>query len=97
MIRIVKMTFKPELVPHFLELFEANKERIRSFPGCTRLELLREINQPERFFTYSWWNAPSDLENYRNSELFASVWSRTKALFSEKPDAWSVNQEVILP
>lgn len=97
MIRIVKMTFKPELVPQFLELFEQNKSLIRGFPGCSRLELLREIDRPERFFTYSWWSSPDDLEAYRNSALFAGVWSRTKTLFAEKPDAWSVNQEVLVP
>jgi hypothetical protein len=44
------------------------------------------------FFTYSYWDDATDLENYRNSEFFKSVWAKTKVLFSEKPEAWSVNK-----
>lgn len=88
--RIVKMTFKPEEVPTFLALFEKNKKLIASFEGCTHLELLNDVNSSNIFFTYSKWNGENFLENYRNSELFASVWKQTKVLFAEKAEAWSV-------
>jgi hypothetical protein len=32
------------------------------------------------------------LNQYRDSELFKSVWSFTKTLFSEKPQAWSTKK-----
>ena len=37
-----------------------------------------------------------DLENYRNSALFKNVWAKTKVLFNDKPQAWSVNKNVSL-
>lgn len=96
MIRIVKLTFEKEHIPEFLSIFEESKYKIRSFEGCKRLELLNDINQPEVFFTYSWWDKPESLENYRNSALFQSVWAKTKVLFGGKPEAWSVDQKEIL-
>lgn len=96
MIRVVKMHFRAEEVENFQALFDENKEKIRGFEGCEYLELWRDIDRPEIFFTYSHWRGPEFLEAYRQSELFASVWSRTKVLFAEKPQAWSVEPEVKL-
>lgn len=89
--RIVKMEFKKEKVQDFLHNFEAVKENIRHFPGCEFLELYQDKDNTNIFFTYSKWNTETDLENYRNSELFQQVWSFTKTLFSAKPQAWSVD------
>ncbi|MFD0762941.1 putative quinol monooxygenase [Lutibacter aestuarii] len=91
LIRIVKMTFKTSEIDTFLENFNANKEKIRNFKGCNRLELLRDKNNPTIFFTYSYWETETHLETYRNSELFKTVWSKTKILFNNKPEAWSVD------
>ncbi len=96
MIRIVKMTFAPELVSDFEALFDKNKSKIRAFEGCTHLQLLQDINQTNVFFTYSFWEHPNNLENYRNSALFNEVWTATKKLFSAKPEAWNVEQKVVL-
>jgi quinol monooxygenase YgiN len=96
MIRIVKMTFEPNLVGEFEKLFDQNKLKIRGFEGCTHLELLQDKNTPNIFFTYSFWNHPDNLEAYRQSELFNTVWTATKKLFCAKPEAWSVNQKIIL-
>ncbi|RSK40345.1 putative quinol monooxygenase [Mangrovimonas spongiae] len=91
-VRIVKMGFQPEKINEFLANFEANKEHIRSFDGCEFLELYRDKNNPNIFFTYSYWNHEDDLERYRQSSLFKSVWAKTKPLFNTKPEAWSVNK-----
>lgn len=96
MIRIVKMRFRTECVEDFKALFEARKEMIRAQEGCTHLQLLRDINDPDVFFTYSFWQAPEYLEQYRNSDFFADTWAKTKALFAEKAAAWSVDQQVVL-
>ncbi len=95
-IRIVKMTFEPEQVPQFLEVFNESKELIREQSGCSHLELLRDKNSPNVFFTYSYWDDETDLQNYRNSTLFKEVWAKTKILFAAKAEAWSLEQQVIL-
>ncbi len=90
LIRIVKMSFSEGAIEKFLNNFHNNKDKIRAFNGCNLLELLRDKNNPHIFFTYSYWNSEADLENYRKSDLFKSVWSETKVLFNDKPEAWSV-------
>ena len=87
------MTFKPEFVPVFLKIFEESAEKIRSFPGCMRLELLTEAENPCVMFTYSYWQEPENLEAYRHSELFETTWAKTKVLFDAKPEAWSLNRK----
>lgn len=88
-IRVVRMTFKPESVGDFLENFEKNKRSIRNFEGCEHLELWQDENIKNIFLTYSYWKSEEHLNQYRDSELFRSVWSFTKKLFSEKPIAFS--------
>ena len=91
-IRIVKMTFQPDKVNEFLEIFASSKDKIRNSPGCNHLELLQDRSDPSVFFTYSRWNSESDLNNYRNSELFGKVWKSTKKLFLKDAKAWSLDQ-----
>ena len=92
LIRVVRMTVRPEEVPAFLENFEAHKILIRNFPGCRHLELWQDENQKNIFVTYSHWESEAALNQYRDSQLFKSVWSFTKTLFSEKPQAWSTKK-----
>lgn len=89
--RIVKMTFKEESISTFEKLFEQYKEEIASQPGCSKLQLLQDVNRPEIFMTYSWWNSEDDLDAYRHSDTFKLVWPATKVLFAAKPEAWSVH------
>lgn len=91
-VRIVKMSFHPEKIEQFLVNFNTKKEAIRNSEGCRLLELYRDKTNPNVFFTYSYWETEQDLENYRNSELFKGVWAQTKALFNDKPLAWSVDK-----
>lgn len=92
LVRIVRMTFQEDKVHAFLENFEANKEKIRHFPGCQYLELWRDKKFKNIFMTYSHWDSEEALNQYRDSELFKSVWSYTKTLFSDKPKAFSVEK-----
>jgi heme-degrading monooxygenase HmoA len=96
-IRIVKMSFHEENIPKFMENFNLIKEKIRNAPGNRYLELYQDKNNPEIFFTYSFWETEEDLENYRKSALFDEVWTFTKKLFNDKPEAWSVDKLVSLP
>jgi heme-degrading monooxygenase HmoA len=83
------MTFDVEKVDVFLQHFNANKLKIREFPGCLHLELWQDQVGKNIFITYSWWENEEALNNYRDSELFKIVWANTKVLFSEKPQAYS--------
>ncbi|WP_092104555.1 putative quinol monooxygenase [Pontibacter chinhatensis] len=89
LIRIVRMTFKPEKTEEFLEIFRNSKDKIRAFEGCQHVELLQDLHQPNVFSTYSLWDSEEHLNNYRGSELFGQVWPATKTLFAAKPEAWS--------
>jgi len=92
LIRIVRMSFVPEKVDTFLTLFKERRERIRTFPGCTRLDLLRDANKPNVFYTYSFWLDENYLEQYRHSELFRDTWKHTKQLFNDRPQAFSLDK-----
>ncbi|MFI1770507.1 putative quinol monooxygenase [Thalassobellus citreus] len=91
-IRIVKMGFNEKNIEVFLKNFDDSKKMIRAFKGCSFLELYRDKNDSNIFFTYSHWETEADLELYRQSDLFKNVWSKTKPLFSIRPEAWSVDK-----
>lgn len=90
--RIVQMHFKSDEVDAFLAHFDKNKAHIRHFPGCKGLILYRDLHSPNLFFTYSFWEDETVLENYRKSELFDRVWAYTKSLFEDRPQAWSLTE-----
>lgn len=92
-VRVVKMTFRPEEVATFQDLFEGWRHRIIAFPGCRHLELLHDMDDPRVFFTYSVWDGPADLEAYRTSDVFAGVWPVVKKLFAARAAAWTVDRE----
>jgi len=95
-IRIVKMRFQEDKIEAFLNNFEEVKHHIRNFDGNRFLELYQDKNDKRIFFTYSYWENEEALENYRKSALFDGVWTYTKTLFSDKPEAWSVDRLVTL-
>lgn len=90
--RIVKMTFKPENTDVFEQIFKDVLSRIQNFEGCSSVKLLKDENNPSIYFTYSIWENENYLNNYRNSDFFNDTWGKTKVLFSEKPQAWSVSE-----
>jgi heme-degrading monooxygenase HmoA len=89
--RIVRMSFRPEEVENFLKVFEASKDKIAGFEGCEGLNLLRDSKQTNVLFTYSYWRDEICLNHYRYSELFKETWAKTKVLFNDKPEAWSLD------
>jgi quinol monooxygenase YgiN len=90
LIRVVRMTFRPDGVDPFLDLFGASRPLIRAFPGCRHLELWRDADDPHVFCTYSHWESGAALEAYRQSTLFRGTWARTKLLFADRAQAFSV-------
>ncbi|MBC7777882.1 MAG: antibiotic biosynthesis monooxygenase [Phycisphaerae bacterium] len=89
--RIVKLTFREEAVQTFVaEVFEQSKTKIRAFEGCRHMELLQHKTRKNVLFTLSIWDDEAALEAYRASALFADTWAKTKALFAEKAEAWTL-------
>ena len=91
MVRIVQLTFKEEYFDDFLTHFETVKDAINAFPGCKGMKLLKNKKRHGVVFTYSEWESEADLENYRNSALFGSIWPKVKQWFDDKPRAWSTD------
>ena len=54
--RIVKLTFKEEHAEEFAQFFTEVKTRIESNKGCNEVRLLRDVNNRNIFFTYSFIN-----------------------------------------
>lgn len=96
LIRIVRMHFTEAGVDEFLQIFNTNKEAIRNFEGCTHLQLLKDLNDPNTYTTLSHWNTEESLNRYRKSELFSNVWGRVKTLFSERSQAFSLTKFIEL-
>jgi heme oxygenase (mycobilin-producing) len=90
--RFVKMRFKPENINDFKDIFKNSRDLIKGFEGCNHVELLQDEKDPCIFFTFSLWDDEKYLNAYRESELFANVWAATKALFSDKAQAWSLKE-----
>lgn len=90
------MRFHEDKIEAFLNNFEEVKHHIRNFEGNRFLELYQDKNDKRIFFTYSYWENEEALEKYRKSALFDDVWTYTKTLFSDKPEAWSVDRLVTL-
>ncbi|MCB2377815.1 antibiotic biosynthesis monooxygenase [Hymenobacter sp. BT635] len=90
LIRIVRMTFAPERVPEFLEIFRSSEDKIRQMPGCQHLELWQDADAPSVYCTHSHWESAEALNAYRGSGLFGQVWPATKALFAAPVLAFSV-------
>jgi quinol monooxygenase YgiN len=89
LVRIVRMTVRPDAADAFLDRFDENASRIRAFPGCRHLELWRDTETPAAFTTLSHWDDADALDAYRESELFTSTWAAVTPLFAARPQAHS--------
>jgi quinol monooxygenase YgiN len=92
-VRVVRMTFRKGTEEKFLKIFRDNKSAIENFAGCSHLDLLRDVQNPNIFTTYSHWESEDALNEYRNSALFSIVWSQTKLLFDDQPQAHSYTHQ----
>lgn len=90
--RIVKMTFKENAIPDFLEIFKENHKIIWNYEGCDQLILVQDITDKRIFFTISRWTSENALLSYRKSDFFRNTWQKTRLLFEEKPEAWSTKR-----
>lgn len=90
--RVVRMKFRPGEVANFRALFSSRKATIAAFDGCLHLELWQDAGDENIFCTYSRWESEAHLNRYRFSPFFKETWGRTRALFAEKAEAWSVRR-----
>lgn len=96
LIRIVKMHFQPDKTGDFLAMFAEIKEKIKAMDGCEYLELMQDYDDDSSFSTYSKWRDDEALNAYRRSDLFDEVWTKTKAMFRDKPIAFSLKTHTIV-
>ena len=87
--RIVKLSIDPEHKKKFTAIFLDNRNKITAFNGCYSVELLKDINNDNIFFTYSKWENKAAIEAYRSSTVFKGIWKNVKPLFNGKALAWS--------
>ncbi|PKQ62023.1 hypothetical protein BZG02_13875 [Labilibaculum filiforme] len=91
-IRFVKLEIHPEHILDFKTFTSAEKEDIITFPGCSHLEVLQDVNNPSVFFTVSHWQSENALNQYRDSSFFQTNWKKVKLWFTAKPEAWSLSK-----
>ena len=86
------MTFREDCIEDFKSTFEQSKPEILKFDGCTDVRLLQDEQNPCIMMTYSIWSGEYALNAYRRSKFFQKTWTKTKALFDAKPEAWSLDE-----
>jgi quinol monooxygenase YgiN len=91
--RIVRMHFRTAEVPNFLAIFKESHPKISKVAGVHQVDLYQDWQNPDVFYTYSIWDNEECLNAYRDSTLFEGVWAATKALFAEKPKAYSLRKK----
>lgn len=90
--RIVKMQFKASEIDAFKQIFAQSKDKILATDGCEAVKLVQDNTNPCIMMTISKWRDEDALNAYRKSELFGSIWPKTKILFDAKPEAWSLTE-----
>lgn len=89
LVRLVQIELQPDKTEAFIALFTAHKGQISKNKGCQSLELLQNMKQPNHIATLSRWASQEDLDNYRYSAFFKTLWAQVKPLFAEKAQAIS--------
>lgn len=89
-LRLVRLTFKPENVEIFLDFFSKTRSSILAFEGCLELQHYRDREQPNVVYTLSRWASPEHLEKYRQSDFFKNTWEQVSRWFDDKPQAFTL-------
>lgn len=89
-LRLVKMEFEQEKVSEFLIYFEEIQPIVASQKGVLSVKLYKDKHRDNVFFTHSYWLNESALNNYRDSDTFIEIWKKTKSLFSNRAEVWTL-------
>jgi hypothetical protein len=84
------MHFTDEGSELFLELFKKHRVAMASVEGCHSLEMFSVADKPFSYATISKWESATHLENYRQSELFNTIWKKIKPTFASKAEAFTL-------
>jgi quinol monooxygenase YgiN len=95
-VRIVRLSLRPDSLDAFHVLFASSCDTIRQFPGCLRLELLEDVEAPTVRTTYSLWESAEALDAYRQSAYFNTVWRQTKPMFASPAVAHSYQSLLVV-
>jgi quinol monooxygenase YgiN len=90
--RIVRLTLKEEKVLDFENFVMPKMELINSFEGCINVRIFKDHELPNVFYTISEWESEENLNNYRKSELFGSIWPIVKPWFNDKTKTYTLNE-----
>ena len=94
---MVRLTFSPETVDAFDEMYVQFEARIEAWPGCQMVRSMKVPGQPCQRATLSFWETQNDLDAYRKSTLFGEVWPATKAFCAAPPEAQSYELDGDVP
>lgn len=89
-LRIVRLSFVEEEIATFIKIFNESQPKIEAFEGCISVQLKKDYHHNNIFYTISHWENHEALDKYRESELFKTTWTKTKALFNDKPQVFSL-------
>ena len=101
----VTIQVKPEHAAEFLEIVRHDAEHSeQDEPGCLRFDVLRDRDDPNRFYFYEVYRDEAALEEHRKAPHYA-VWraaadtldgpvqaTRTSSVFPAAADYWSRNK-----
>ena len=82
MVRLVKLRFHASYADDFVRIFKEHRPKLLKQPGCQGVTLFRDQEDPSTFITLSNWRSKEDLEKYKLSSVFASIWKQVKPTFS---------------
>jgi quinol monooxygenase YgiN len=88
-VRLVSLSFKPDKLEEFKQLYEEVVHQIRAHPGCLFVQLVTDTGGQGDCYTISHWRSQESLDAYPHSQFFRGVWPRIKEMLREKPWAQS--------
>ena len=75
---VVDAEIKPDRVEEFLKVIEADAKGSRDEPGCLRFDVLRDNDNPNRFFFYEAYESMEAVDVHKSMPHFA-LWTDFKA------------------
>lgn len=92
--RVVKLTLKEGLKQEFLDIYRARNPKKNNMEGCISVRMFEPTIDSHEVFTISEWENEDYLNLYRETDYFKESWSMLKPLFTERAEAWSL-QEIL--
>lgn len=78
---IVRLQVRPEKTGEFLQAIEANAAATRAEPGCLRFDVLRDAEDPGRFWLYEIYRDADAFHTEHRSAPHYQPWRRAAAEF----------------